>query len=154
MYDDVVFYLFLQKQKVGNVCVREEEDARGGRWACILLHLHIQRENIVLPGSRARQHCGCRNHPSPVHVREEDPGGLEAGASSDLKMQLENGHDDERVSRGQASERAVCVCKVVPVEKETHRRPQQLTPRNSVPEWGVESSLVGQWLPAAGGDGA
>jgi hypothetical protein len=25
---------------------------------------------------------------------------------------------------------------------------------NSVPQWGAESSLAGQWLPAAGGDGA
>ena len=57
-----------------------------------------------------------------VCVREEDAGGREAGehsptrgrvagAPSDLEMQLENGRaDDERVSRGQASERAVCVC--------------------------------------------
>ena len=29
---------------------------------------------------------------------------------SDLKMPLENGRADERVSRGQASKRAVCVC--------------------------------------------
>jgi hypothetical protein len=40
-------------------------------------------------------------------VREEDEGGREAGAPSDLKMPLENGRADERVSRGQASERAV-----------------------------------------------
>ena len=40
----------------------------------------------------------------------------EAGASWDLKMQLENGGADERVSRGQASERAVCVCEAVSVE--------------------------------------
>jgi hypothetical protein len=26
--------------------------------------------------------------------------------------------------------------------------------QNSVPEWGAETSLAGQWLPAAGGDGA
>jgi hypothetical protein len=45
-----------------------------------------------------------------VCVREEDAGGREAGAPSDLKMPLENGCADERVSRGQASERAVCVC--------------------------------------------
>jgi hypothetical protein len=43
-------------------------------------------------------------------VREEDAGGREAGAPLDLKMPLENGRADERVSRGQASERAVCVC--------------------------------------------
>ena len=33
-----------------------------------------------------------------------------------LKMQLENGRADERVSRGQASERAACVCEAVSVE--------------------------------------
>jgi hypothetical protein len=26
--------------------------------------------------------------------------------------------------------------------------------KNSIPQWGAESSLAGQWLPAAGGDGA
>ena len=45
-------------------------------------------------------------------MREEDAGGREAGAPSDLKMPLENGRAEERVSRGQASERAVCVMKV------------------------------------------
>ena len=46
-------------------------------------------------------------------VREEDAGGREAGAPSDLKMPLENERaEEERVSRGQASERAVCVCSV------------------------------------------
>jgi hypothetical protein len=35
------------------------------------------------------------------------------GAPSDLKMLLENERaEEERVSRGQASERAVCVCSV------------------------------------------
>jgi hypothetical protein len=38
-------------------------------------------------------------------VREEDAGGREAGAPSDLKMPLENGRADERVSRGQAGGR-------------------------------------------------
>ena len=37
-------------------------------------------------------------------------------------MPLENGRADERVSRGQASERAVCVCVAVSVEK-GERRP-------------------------------
>ena len=46
----------------------------------------------------------------PACMCEEDAGGREAGAPSDLKMPLENGRADERVSRGQASERAVCVC--------------------------------------------
>jgi hypothetical protein len=52
-------------------------------------------------------------------VREEDAGGREAGAPLDLKMPLENGRADERVSRGQASERAVCVCEAVSVEMVT-----------------------------------
>jgi hypothetical protein len=36
---------------------------------------------------------------------------------------LENGRADERVSRGQASERAVCVCEAVSVEKGARRPP-------------------------------
>ena len=46
----------------------------------------------------------------------------ERGGPLDLKMPLENGRTDERVSRGQASERAVCVCEAVSVEK-GERRP-------------------------------
>jgi len=38
-------------------------------------------------------------------------------------MPLENGRADERVSRGQASERAVCVCEAVSVEKGSRRPP-------------------------------
>jgi hypothetical protein len=38
-------------------------------------------------------------------------------------MLLENGGADERVSRGQASERAVCVCEAVSVEKGEHHPP-------------------------------
>ena len=53
-------------------------------------------------------------------------GGGRAIGPYDLKMQLENGRADERVSRGQASERAVCVCELVSVEKGT-RRPPLLT---------------------------
>jgi hypothetical protein len=56
-------------------------------------------------------------------VREEDSGGREAGAPLDLKMPLENGLADERVSRGQASERAVCVCEAVSVEMGARRPP-------------------------------
>ena len=56
-------------------------------------------------------------------VREEDAGGREAGAPLDLKMPLENGRADKRVSRGQASERAVCVCEAVSVEKGARRPP-------------------------------
>ena len=56
-------------------------------------------------------------------VREEDAGGREAGAPWDLKMPLENGRADERVSRGQASERAVCVCEAVSVEMGARRPP-------------------------------
>ena len=43
-------------------------------------------------------------------VREEDTGGRKAGAPSDLKLPLENGRADERVSKGQrASEQYVCM---------------------------------------------
>ena len=58
-----------------------------------------------------------------VCVREEDALEREAGVPSDLKMPLENGRVDERVSRGQASERAVCVCVSVSVEKGARRPP-------------------------------
>jgi hypothetical protein len=60
-------------------------------------------------------------------VREQDAGGREAGAPLDLKMQLENGRADERVSRGQASDRSVCVCDEVSVEMGA-RHPQLRTP--------------------------
>jgi hypothetical protein len=50
-------------------------------------------------------------------VRKEDTGGREVGEPLDPKMPLENGRADERVSRGQASERAVCVYEAVSVEK-------------------------------------
>ncbi len=56
-------------------------------------------------------------------VREEDAWGGEGGAPSDLKMPLENGGADERVSKGQASERAVCVYEAVSVEKGARRPP-------------------------------
>ena len=58
-----------------------------------------------------------------VCVREEDAGGREAGAPLDLKMPLENERADERVSRGQASVRAVCVYEAVSVEKGARRPP-------------------------------
>ncbi len=56
-------------------------------------------------------------------VREEDAGGREAGSTWDLKMPLENGGADERVSRGQASDRSVCVCEEVSVEMGARRPP-------------------------------
>jgi hypothetical protein len=78
-------------------------------------------------------------------VREEDAGGREAGARESvrcllvlnsvtsavdtparplyLKMPLENGRADERVSRGQASERAACVCEAESVEQGARRPP-------------------------------
>ena len=69
-----------------------------------------------------------------VCVREEDAGGREAGAPLDLKMPLENERADERVSRGQASGRAVCVYEAVSVEKGARRPP--------LPENAAEPSLV------------
>jgi hypothetical protein len=58
-------------------------------------------------------------------VREEDAGGREEGAPLDLKMQLENGRSDERVSRGQSSEQAVCVWESVSVEMGARSPPLQ-----------------------------
>ena len=51
-----------------------------GRRARILLHLHRQREKIVLRGSRAGLRFGCRNHPSRRDSREE-PGTLTQGGA-------------------------------------------------------------------------
>jgi hypothetical protein len=46
----------------------------------------------------------------PACTCEREEAGLrEVGAPSDLKMPLENGRGEEVVTRGQASERAVCV---------------------------------------------
>ena len=73
-------------------------------------------------------------------MREEDAGGREAGASWDLKMPLENGRADERLSRGQASERAVCVCEAVSVEMGAHRPP---LPTAVVCLWTLECVLCG-----------
>jgi hypothetical protein len=59
-------------------------------------------------------------------VREEDTGGRETVAPLDLKMQLEDRRADERVSRGQASERSVCVCEAVSVEMGARHPPLQM----------------------------
>jgi hypothetical protein len=54
-----------------------------GRWARILLHLHIQLEGTVLRGSRAGLRFGYRNHPSCVHVGGRGTrGGREVDAHS------------------------------------------------------------------------
>jgi hypothetical protein len=83
----------------------------------MLLHLHTVRRDG--PARDASWSAFWLQKPSILRacVREEDAGGREAGAPLDLKMPLENGRADERVSRGQASERAVCVCEAVSVEK-------------------------------------
>jgi hypothetical protein len=88
----------------------------------MLLHLHIQREKIVLRGSRAGRRCGCRNHPACM-CEGGGRGGEGGGAPSDLKMSLENGCAHDRVSRRQASERAVCVYEAVSVDKWARRPP-------------------------------
>jgi hypothetical protein len=107
-----------------------EEDAGGERRARILLHLHDDPSfyTVVRRESPAREPSWSAfwlQKPSILRacVREEDAGGREAGAPVDLKMPLENGRADERVSRGQASERAVCVCEAVSVEKGARRPP-------------------------------
>jgi hypothetical protein len=106
--------------------VREEDD--GGREA---VSHSISPTYTVRRDSPAREPSWSEfwlQKPSILRacVREEDTGGREADAPLDLKMQLENGRADERVSRGQASERAVCVCESVSVEKGA-RSPQLQT---------------------------
>ena len=55
--------------------------------------------------------------------RGGEGGGRAIGRAIDLKMPLENGRADERVSRGQASERSVCVWGAVSVENGARRPP-------------------------------
>jgi len=60
----------------------------------------------------------------PADLSEDGSKGRAQGVPSDLKMPLENERAEaERVSRGQASERAVCVCEAVSVEKGARRLP-------------------------------
>jgi hypothetical protein len=108
---------WLQKPSILRACVKEED--AGGREA---------GAHSTTPTYTVRRDDPARSEPSwsafwlqkpsilRACVREEDAGGREAGAPLDLKIPLENGRADERVSRGQASERAVCVCEAVSVE--------------------------------------
>jgi hypothetical protein len=68
----------------------------------------------------------------------------ERGGPLDLKMPLENGSTDERVSRGQASERAVCVCEAVSVEKGA-RRPLPTAEVDCRLSNALVRSLCGSW---------
>ena len=86
------------------------------------LPLHLLRHNSTPLCEPDPALAGGRRS-SSAYVREEDAGLREAGAPLDLKMPLENGGADEMVSRGQASERAVCVCETVSVEKGARRPP-------------------------------
>ena len=106
-----------------HVCVREE-DARGreaGAHSTTPTYT-VKRDS---PAREPSWSAFWLQKPSILRacVREEDAGGMEAGAPLDPKMPLENGRADERVSRGQASERAVCVCEAVSVEKGARRPP-------------------------------
>ena len=58
----------LVAETIHPACMREGGGRGGERRTLILLHLHIQREKIVLRGSRAGRRFGCRNHPSCVYV--------------------------------------------------------------------------------------
>ena len=120
VYDDVVFYLFLQKQKVGNVCVREEDEGEREAGAHSITPTYTTGKES--PAREPSWSAFWLQKPSilRVCVREEDAGEREAGAPSDLKMPLETGRADER---GQESERAVCVCEAVSVEKGARRPP-------------------------------
>jgi hypothetical protein len=106
---------WLQKPSNLRACVMEEDS--GGREAgvhsttpmMIVLSYTVRRDG---PAREPSWSAFWLQKPSILRarVREEDAGGREAGAPLDLKMQLKNGRADKRVSRGQASERAVCVC--------------------------------------------
>ena len=50
-----------------------------GRRARILLHLHIQREKIVLRGIRAGRRSDCRNHPPACMCEGGGRGGDRGG---------------------------------------------------------------------------
>jgi hypothetical protein len=113
---------WFQKPSILRVCVREEDT--GGREA---------GEHSTAPKYTAGKDSPAREpswsafwlqKPSIlcVCVREEDAGGREEGAPSDLKMPLENENgraDDERVSRGQASERAVMILLLLFLQKQS-----------------------------------
>ena len=75
------------------------------------LEVYIHRARLLFFVSARTNKTSSSSRPARVkHACEEDAGGREAGAPSDLKMPLENGRADERVSRGQArSEQYVCV---------------------------------------------
>ena len=94
-----------------------------GRRARNLIHLHIQREKIVLRGSRAGRRFGCRNHPSCVYVLGRRTRRERGGRTIGPENAVGEWARDERVCRGQASERAVCVCEAVSVEKGARRPP-------------------------------
>jgi hypothetical protein len=102
-FNDCCSAFWLQKPSILRACVREED---WGGEACAY---------TTRPTYTVRRDCPAREpscsafwlqKPSILRacVREEDAGGREAGAPLDLKMPLENGRADERVSRGQASE--------------------------------------------------
>ncbi len=114
---------WLQKPSILRVCVREED--AGGRESDAHSTTPTYTAGEESPGREPSCSVFWLQKPSilRVSVREEDVGGREADASSDLKMPLENGSPDERVSRGKASELAVCVFESVSVEKGALRPP-------------------------------
>jgi hypothetical protein len=114
---------WLQKPSILRACVREED--AGGREAGA--HSTTPTYTVRRDGPAREPSLSAfwlqKQSILRACVREEDAGGREAGAPLDLKMPLENGRADERVSRGQASERAVCVCEAVSVEMGARRPP-------------------------------
>jgi hypothetical protein len=114
---------WLQKPSILRACVREED--AGGREAGAHSTTPTYTVRRDGPAREPSWSAFWLQKPSILRacVREEDAGGREAGAPLDLKMPLENGRADERVSRGQASERAVCVCEAVSVEMGARRPP-------------------------------
>jgi hypothetical protein len=89
----------LQKPSFLRVCVREEDTGR--READTHSTTPTYTAGKESPAREQRWSAFWLQKPSilRVCVRGEDTGGREAGESSDLKMPVENGRADERVSR-------------------------------------------------------
>jgi hypothetical protein len=99
----------LQKPSILRACVREEDAGGREAGAHSTTPTYTVRRDSPVRESTWSAFWLQKPYILRACVREENAGGREAGAPLDLKMQLENGRADERVSRGQASEKTVCV---------------------------------------------
>jgi hypothetical protein len=109
--------LWLQKPSILRVCVSEQDAL--GREAGAKSTTPTYTTGTDSSAREPSWSAFFVHKPSILRVcaREEDAGGKggtrggrEAGATSHLKITVENGRADERMSRGQASEQAVCLC--------------------------------------------